>query len=74
MKMEAKKLMTYFIEVLYWISLFVTSLCLIYFVKDIWDDYKSKKTNDRMYSETMEYYEHPTITICFEPGINITKA
>ena len=74
MKMEAKKLVNYFIDVIYWISLLIASLSLIYFVKDIFDDYKSRKTNDRMYSETMEYYEHPTITICFEPGINITKA
>ena len=73
MKMEAKKLVNYFIDVIYWISLLIASLSLIYFVKDIFDDYKSRKTNDRMYSETIEYYEHPTVTICFEPGINITK-
>ena len=68
-----KKLIYYCFEVLSLLSFIVSSVFLAYFVRDIWNDYKSGKTNDRIYSETREYYEHPTITICFEPELNTLK-
>ena len=68
-----KKLLHIYIEFLSWLSFLLASIFLGYFVKDIWNDFKSGKTNDRIYSETRQYFEHPTITVCFEPEIDITK-
>ena len=68
-----KKLLHIYIEFLSWLSFLLASIFLGYFVKDIWSDFKSGKTNDRIYSETRQYFEHPTITVCFEPEIDITK-
>ena len=68
-----KKLLYHCFEFLSWFSFIVSSIFLGYFVKDIWNDYKSGKTNDRIYSETRQFYEHPTVSICFEPEINNMK-
>ena len=68
-----KKLIYYSFEVMSWLSFIVSSIFLGYFVRDIWNDYKSGKTNDRIYSETRQYYNHPAITVCFEPELNINK-
>ena len=46
------------------------SIGLIFFVKEIWNDFQAGKTNDRVYSESKSYFQHPTIAICFEPQIN----
>ena len=68
-----KNLLHIYIEFLSWLSFLLASIFLGYFVKDIWNDFKSGKTNDRIYSETRQYFEHPTIAVCFEPEIDITK-
>ena len=44
-----------------------------FFVRDIWADFQEGKTNDRVYSERLNYFEHPTITICFSPQVKISK-
>ena len=43
---------------------------LVYFVKDIWSDFHAKKTSERVYTERSHFYEHPAITICFDPLVN----
>ena len=61
------------IEVFSWVAFLILWIWLGYFVKDIWNDYKSGKTNDRIYSVKRQSYEHPTISLCFEPDVNATK-
>ena len=68
-----KKFINYWFKFLSWLSFFVSSIFLGYFVRDIWNDYQSGKTNDRIYSESRQHYEHPTISLCFEPEIKTTK-
>ena len=68
-----KKFIYYWVEFLSWLSFLVASIFLGYFVKDIWNDYQSGKTNDRIYSESRQNYEHPTISLCFEPEIKTAK-
>ena len=70
--MEVRKLFYYFVEGLSWISLIVTSIGLLYFVKDIWNDYQMGKTNYRIYFKRQHLFEHPAITICFEQQTNQT--
>ena len=68
-----KKFINYWFKFLSWLSFFVSSVFLGYFVRDIWNDYQSGKTNDRIYSESRQHYEHPTISLCFEPEIKTAK-
>ena len=70
--MELKRLLHYFLEILQWLALIALSIGLAFFVKDIWNDYQLGKTNDRIYTERVNNYKHPTITICFEPQFNET--
>ena len=70
--MEVRNLFYYFVEGLSWISLIVTSIGLLYFVKDIWNDYQMGKTNYRIYFKRQHLFEHPAITICFEQQTNQT--
>ena len=70
--MELKKCLKYSLELFSWLSFIALSIGLIYFVKEVWNDYISKKTNDRVYSMKKTEFEHPTVTICFEPQINAT--
>ena len=70
--MEWKKLVSIIFEVLCWLSLIALSICLTYFGRDVWNDFKSKKTNDRVYSKRAAYFNYPAIIICFEPQINET--
>ena len=71
--MEKKRLLGYTIQIISWALFFITTICLGYFVKDIWNDFNSRKTNDRVYSESRQEYEHPIISICFEPEIKTYK-
>ena len=71
--MKGKKQLYYFIEALSWICLIGNFIGLGYFVKDIWSDYSSRKTNDRVFSKRINSYNHPYITICFEPQVNISE-
>ena len=48
------------------------SIGLTYFVRDIWNNFQERKTNDRVYTERKNYFNHPTISICFEPQVNET--
>ena len=73
LEMTSKMLLYHAIEVLTWVSLLMLSIGLGLFVKDIWNDFQAGKTNDRVYSESIDYFRHPTIAICFEPQINETK-
>ena len=68
--MKGERSVNFAIEVLSWFSFFALSICLGLFVKDIWYDYRAGKTNDRVYSERVDYFRHPTISICFEPQLN----
>ena len=68
--MELKKYLKYSLELFSWLSFIALSIGLIYFVKEVWNNYVSKKTNDRIYTIKKTEYEHPTITICFEPQLN----
>ena len=70
--MEWKKLVSIAFEVLSWLSLIAFSICLTYFGRDVWNDFESKKTNDRVYSKRVNYFNYPAIIICFEPQINET--
>ena len=70
--MEGKKLVSIIFEVLCWLSLIALSICLTYFGRDVWNDFESKKTNDRVYSKRVNYFNYPAIIICFEPQINET--
>ena len=70
--MELKRLFYYSIEVLSWLVLIALWVDLGYFVKDIWKDFQAGKTNDRVYSTSINYFSHPTISICFEPRIKET--
>ena len=49
------------------------SIGLTYFVRDIWNNFEARKTNDRVYTERKNYFNHPTISICFEPQVNETS-
>ena len=69
--MEWKRLVKASLEILSWILLIVLSIGFVYFVKEIWQSYVSGKTNGRVYSYPVESFQHPTITVCFEPQINI---
>ena len=71
-EMKGKRSLHSAIEVLSWFSFFALSIGLGLFVKDIWHDYRAGKTNDRVYSESVDYFRHPTISICFEPQLNET--
>ena len=73
MKVRSKKLFSHFLDFLSCLCFLMASVFLGYFVKDIWNDFQSGKTNDRIYSETRQEYEHPTISLCFEPDIKATK-
>ena len=64
-----KNILYYCMEVFSWLSFLGLSIGLGSFVKEIWNDFVSKRTNDRVYSQENEFYEHPTITICFDPQI-----
>ena len=68
--MELKKCLKYTLELYSWLSFIALSIGLIYFVKEVWNNYISKKTNDRIYTIKKTEFEHPTVTICFEPQIN----
>ena len=68
-----RKLFSHFLDFLSWLCFLLASVFLGYFVKDIWNDFQSSKTNDRIYSESRQEYEHPTISLCFEPDIKTTK-
>ena len=70
--MEVKRWLYYFLEILQWSALIGLSIGLAFFVKDIWNDFQSGKTNDRIYTKKVNNYNHPTITICFEPQFNDT--
>ena len=70
--MEWKRYMNIFLEVLSWILFIILLISLVWFVKEVWNSYVAEKTNCRVYSIKKSYYEHPTITICFEPQINAT--
>ena len=48
------------------------SIGLTFFVRDIWNDFQAGKTNDRVYSESRSYFQHPIIAICFEPQLDET--
>ena len=71
--METKRVLYILFEVLSWLSLLVLVIWFLYFVRDIWSDFQDRKTNDRVYSNRSNTFEHPTITICFEPQVNTTK-
>ena len=49
------------------------SIGLTFFVRDVWNDFQEEKTNDRVYSKSINSFRHPTIAICFEPQINETS-
>ena len=70
--MKGKRSLHSAIEALSWFSFFALSIGLGLFVKDIWYDYGAGKTNDRVYSESVYYFRHPTISICFESQLNET--
>ena len=70
--MDLKKVLHHTLELSSWIALLITSIGLAYFVKDIWNDFAAEKTNDRVFSERQDVYEHPAISICFEPEVNET--
>ena len=70
--MKGKSLLIFGIDCISWFCLFLLSIGLGLFVQDIWNDYKAGKTNDRVYTERKNYFNHPTITICFEPQVNET--
>ena len=71
--MTVKRLLYYTFEGLSWASLIMLSIGLAFFVRDIWIDFQEGKTNDRVYSKRLNYFEHPTITICFLPQIKLKK-
>ena len=71
--MTCKNIFRNIIEALSWLALLMLSIGLGLFVKDIWNDFQAGKTNDRVYSKRMNYFEHPTITFCFQPQVNANK-
>ena len=71
--MTVKRFLYYSFEVLSWASLIMLSIGLAFFVRDIWIDFQEGKTNDRVYSKRLNYFEHPTITVCFLPQIKLQK-
>ena len=71
--MTVKMFLYYSFEVLSWASLIMLSIGLAFFVRDIWIDFQEGKTNDRVYSKRLNYFEHPAITICFLPQVNLQK-
>ena len=70
--MASKSFFNCGIEIASWLVLLLLSIGLTFFVRDIWNDYQEGKTNDRVYSKSINYYRHPTIAICFEPQVNET--
>ena len=70
--MKLKKVLHHTLKLSSWIALLITCIGLAYFVKDIWKDFATEKTNDRVFSERQDAYEHPAISICFEPEVNQT--
>ena len=68
--MTSKRLFYLAIELLSWLSLLMLSMGLIFFVREIWNDFQAGKTNDRVYSESWGHFQHPTMAICFEPQID----
>ena len=71
--MTVKRLLYFVFEGLSWASLIMLSIGLAFFVRDIWIDFQEGKTNDRVYSKRLNYFEHPAITICFSPLVNLQK-
>ena len=69
--MERKRFVKISLEILSWVLLIVLSIGFVYFVREIWQSFVSGKTNGRVYSHVVESFQHPTITVCFEPQINI---
>ena len=69
--MDWKRLVKASLEILSWVLLIGLSIGFVYFVREIWQSYVSGKTNGRVYSYLVESFQHPTITVCFEPQINI---
>ena len=70
--MDCKRFLCSLLELLSWITLLSLSIGLFFFVKEVWNSFISKDTNDRVYSIQQRYFQHPTITICFEPQLNET--
>ena len=70
--MIGKNLIVIGIELFSWLCLFLLTIGLGLFVQDIWNDYQEGKTNDRVYTKRTNYYNHPIISICFEPQVNET--
>ena len=73
LNMNIKNLLCYTFGALSWISLIMLTIGLAFFVRDIWNDFEEGKTNDRFYSNRSNVFEHPTITICFEPQVKVAK-
>ena len=71
--MELKRLLHDFLEYLSWFAFIVLAIGLVYFVREVWESFISGKTNARVYTEEKESFQHPTITICFEPQINANE-
>lgn len=59
-----------FISALSWVAFIGLSIGLGYFVRNIWMDFQSKKTSQRVYTEIVENFLHPTISLCFDPMAN----
>ena len=68
--MEWKRYMNIFLEIFSWILFIILLISLVWFVKEVWNNYVAKKTNDRVYTMKKTEFEHPTITLCFEPQVN----
>ena len=71
--MKHYKLIELTLEFFSWSFLIALGIGLGYFVQDIWDDFQTKKTSERVFAEHQSFFKHPAITFCFNPHVNEAK-